>query len=139
MWILSKDFTFEASHQLPHHDGKCARLHGHSWRGTVYVEGDKLVESGSKQDMVMDFKEIKDYLNPLIEGYLDHHHLNSTTQLENPTSERVAQWVYERLEDGGLKGLIAVCIQETCTSRCFYTGDGGAIGGGSLAVVMAGS
>jgi 6-pyruvoyltetrahydropterin/6-carboxytetrahydropterin synthase len=120
MWVLSKEFTFEASHQLPHHDGKCARLHGHSWKGVVYVAGDKLIENGVKQGMLIDYATIKEYLNPLIENYLDHWHLNDTTRLENPTSERLAAWIYYELLSAGLPGLIAVEIKETCTSRCLY-------------------
>ncbi|NES98612.1 MAG: 6-carboxytetrahydropterin synthase QueD, partial [Desertifilum sp. SIO1I2] len=36
-WIIYKEFRFEAAHHLPHHDGKCRRLHGHSWVGRVQV------------------------------------------------------------------------------------------------------
>ena len=55
MWIIYKEFTFEAAHQLPHHEGKCRRLHGHSFRGRVYVMSDRLHNSGSETGMVMDF------------------------------------------------------------------------------------
>ena len=39
---LHKQFRFEAAHRLPHvsADHKCARLHGHSFAVTVWVEGD---------------------------------------------------------------------------------------------------
>ena len=120
-WILGKEFRFEAAHELPHHDGKCARLHGHSWRGVVYVNGTALTQSGPKSGMVMDYAEIKTFLKPLLNDYLDHHFLNKTTGLENPTSEELAQWIFERLEHSGLSGLLAVRIDETCTSTCVYT------------------
>lgn len=128
-WILGKQFTFEASHFLPNHDGKCARLHGHSWKGIVYVEGNELQSSGPKQGMVMDYSEIKAVLNPLINQFLDHHHLNDTLEMENPTSESVAEWLFDRLAESGLRGLLAVQINETCTSRCIYarTGSGASI------------
>lgn len=119
-WILAKEFTFEASHQLPHHDGKCQRLHGHSWKGLVYVYGDALVTDGPKQNMVMDYATIKAHLKPLVDDYLDHHHLNETLEMESPTSEAVSRWVYSRLTNQGLP-VIAVRIDETCTSRCLYT------------------
>lgn len=48
VWTLRKDFTFEAAHLLPHHDGKCARLHGHSWRMTVEIQSDRLETEGPK-------------------------------------------------------------------------------------------
>ena len=119
-WVIGKEFRFEASHQLPNHDGKCARLHGHSWRGVIYVAGNKLVNSGAKQDMIMDYGDIKKYLKPLLENYLDHYHLNETTGLANPTSETIAKWIYEQLENK-IPGLVAVRIDETCTSQCIYS------------------
>jgi 6-pyruvoyltetrahydropterin/6-carboxytetrahydropterin synthase len=124
MWVLGKEFTFEASHQLKYHDGKCARLHGHSWKGIVYVQGNCLMQDGAKQGMVMDYSEIKQYLKPLVDGYLDHYHLNESLGLENPTSEVIAQWIFNQLTESGLRGLVGVQINETCTSRCFYVGTG---------------
>lgn len=120
-WLLAKEFRFEAAHQLPYHDGKCARLHGHSWRGVVYVAGGELVEKGAKQGMLIDYSDIKTYLKPLVENYLDHYHLNESTGLESPTSEQIAAWIYEKLEAAGLPGLLAVRIDETCTSICMYS------------------
>ena len=119
-WIIYKEFRFEAAHTLPHHDGKCRRLHGHSWMGRVYVKGDCLVNSGAKQGMVVDYGEIKQYVQPLLDGYLDHYYLNESTGLESPTSEEIAKWVFEKLEASGLPGLYAVEIRETCTSGCTY-------------------
>ncbi|MGB0560584.1 MAG: 6-carboxytetrahydropterin synthase QueD [Spirulinaceae cyanobacterium] len=122
-WTIYKDFRFEAAHRLPHHDGKCQRLHGHSWRGRVYVRGQALVTEGAKQGMLIDFGTIAAYLEPLVKDYLDHHYLNETLPLANPTSEAIAQWVYQELEAAGLPGLVAVEIKETCTSGCLYRRD----------------
>ncbi len=120
-WLISKEFRFEAAHKLPHHDGKCQRLHGHSWIGRVYIKGNKLHETGTKQGMIIDYGDIKTYLKPLLENYLDHHYLNETTGLLNPTSEAIAKWIFERLEEQGLPGLYSVEIRETCTSSAIYT------------------
>jgi 6-pyruvoyltetrahydropterin/6-carboxytetrahydropterin synthase len=120
-WVLGKEFRFEAAHQLPHHDGKCRRLHGHSWIGTVYVTGTLLYSNGAKAGMVMDYADIKTFLTPLLDQYLDHHFLNQTTGLENPTSEELAKWIFDQLEQSGLPGLLGVRINETCTSTCLYT------------------
>ncbi|WP_017303815.1 6-carboxytetrahydropterin synthase QueD [Spirulina subsalsa] len=120
-WIIYKEFRFEAAHRLPYHDGKCRRLHGHSWVGRVYVKGDRLIREGAKQGMIQDFGDLKAYLKPLLEEFLDHHYLNETTGLESPTSEAIAQWVYERLEAAGLQGLHAVEIHETCTSAARFS------------------
>jgi 6-pyruvoyltetrahydropterin/6-carboxytetrahydropterin synthase len=119
-WSIYKEFRFEAAHQLPHHDGKCRRLHGHSWVGRVYVRSDRIITDGAKQGMIIDYREIKKYIQPLLDEFLDHHYLNETLNLENPTCELVAKWIYERLEAAGLPGLDAVEIRETCTSGCRY-------------------
>lgn len=119
-WLIYKEFRFEAAHKLPHHDGKCCRLHGHSWIGLVYVKGDRLIDSGAKQGMVIDYGDIKKYIKPLLDHHLDHYYLNESLEMENPTSEMVAKWIYEKLETAGLPGLDAVEIRETCTSGCTY-------------------
>lgn len=119
-WQVYKEIRFEAAHKLPHHDGKCRRLHGHSFVARVYIQSSQLITSGSKQGMVMDFGDIKAHLKPLVNDYLDHHYLNESLGLENPTSEAIAQWIYERLEAGGLEGLAAVEVKETCTSGCIF-------------------
>jgi len=118
-WILEKEFTFEAAHKLPHHDGKCARLHGHGYRMIVYVESDRLIESGPKQGMVMDYGDISAIVKPFVEEYLDHWYLNESTGLENPTSEELARWMFEQLRDRGLP-LHSIKICETCTSAATY-------------------
>ncbi|MDJ0661434.1 MAG: 6-carboxytetrahydropterin synthase QueD [Crocosphaera sp.] len=119
-WTIYKEFRFEAAHRLPHHQGKCSRLHGHSWVGRVYVNSDHLEPTGPKQGMVMDFGDISNYIDPLVETYLDHYYLNETTGLESPTSEAIAQWIFEKLAAAKLPGLCMVEIRETCTSGAQY-------------------
>lgn len=120
MFTLVKEFRFEAAHRLPSHDGKCRRLHGHSWVCRLVVRGDTLQGAGSpKSGMLLDYGQIKLALAPILEGQLDHHYLNESLPLENPTSECIAQWLYERLK-GELPLLAAVEIDETCTCSCRY-------------------
>jgi 6-pyruvoyltetrahydropterin/6-carboxytetrahydropterin synthase len=120
-WVIYKEFRFEAAHRLPNYDGKCSRLHGHSWVGRVYVKGDRLITTGSQQGMIIDYSKIWAYIEPLLDNYLDHYYLNETLELENPTSEMIAKWIFIKLEAAGLPGLYAVEIRETCTSGCKYT------------------
>jgi 6-pyruvoyltetrahydropterin/6-carboxytetrahydropterin synthase len=54
-----------------------------------------------------------------VDDYLDHHYLNETTGLESPTSELLAEWLFEKVAASGLP-IAAVTIQETCTSECIY-------------------
>lgn len=119
MFRLEKEFRFEASHQLIHHDGKCARLHGHSWVGRIVCEGPDLIQTGSKQGMLMDYGDMKTALEYWVEAFLDHHHLNQTLQMESPTSEAIAQWLFDNLKPA-LPLLTEVIVEETCTSRCIY-------------------
>ncbi|AFY71192.1 queuosine biosynthesis protein QueD [Thalassoporum mexicanum PCC 7367] len=123
-WIVYKEFRFEAAHLLPDHDGKCRRLHGHSWVCLVYVKVGQLIADGPKQGMAIDFADIKKYMQPILDNYLDHYYLNETLGLENPTCEAIARWLYEQLEQAKLPGLHAVEIKETCTSGVWYSADG---------------
>jgi 6-pyruvoyltetrahydropterin/6-carboxytetrahydropterin synthase len=113
-----KEFTFEAAHRLPNvaPDHKCARLHGHSFRVTVHVEGEPGPESG----WVLDFADIQRAFEPL-HAQLDHRYLNEVPGLDNPTSERVAVWIWERLAPT-LPGLSKVVVRETCTAGVEYAG-----------------
>jgi 6-pyruvoyltetrahydropterin/6-carboxytetrahydropterin synthase len=115
---IFKRFSFEAAHRLPNVPGdhKCARLHGHSFRVEVRVEGDPDPHTG----WVMDFADVKKAYAPIHDA-LDHRYLNDIEGLENPTSEAVARWIWERLEPV-LPGLSAVELRETCTSGCTYRG-----------------
>jgi 6-pyruvoyltetrahydropterin/6-carboxytetrahydropterin synthase len=53
---------------------------------------------------------------------LDHHYLNDIPGLENPTSEVMAKWIWEKLKPQ-LPELSKVLINETCTSGCLYQGE----------------
>jgi len=118
-YTLKKRFTFEAAHCLPHHDGKCRRLHGHSWVGWVEVAGDTLRTEGPQTGMVVDFGDISRVVDQVVDKHLDHYCLNESLGLESPTTEEVARWVYRCLGEHGLT-LAAVTIEETCTSVCTY-------------------
>jgi 6-pyruvoyltetrahydropterin/6-carboxytetrahydropterin synthase len=117
---IYKRFSFEAAHRLPKlpPEHKCARLHGHSFRVTVYVSGDIDPELG----WVVDFAQISAAVSPLHE-LLDHRYLNDVPGLENPTSERLAIWIWDRLAPR-LPGLSRIGVAETCTSGCEYAGHG---------------
>ncbi len=115
---IFRKFRIEAAHLLPNvPDGhKCARLHGHSFQITIHICGPVESESG----WVMDFADLKRVFQPLYEQ-LDHHYLNDVEGLQNPTSENLAKWVWERLHPG-VPGLTKVVVDETCSSGCEYRG-----------------
>ena len=115
---LTRDFTFEAAHLLPKAPAghKCRRLHGHSFRVEVQVEGEVDPETG----WLLDFGEIKEVIEPL-RAQLDHYYLNEIQGLENPTSENLCGWIWERLKPK-LPPLVRVTVHETCEARCEYEG-----------------
>ena len=116
---IFKEFRFEAAHRLPNvpERHKCARLHGHSFRVEVHVSG----ELDETLGWVCDFSDLKKAFEPLHEQ-LDHRYLNEIPGLENPTSEQLARWIWQRLKPA-LPQLCKVVIAETCTSGCVYRGD----------------
>ena len=115
---IYKEFTFESAHRLPHvvEGHKCGRLHGHSFMVRVSVSGDLDPNTG----WIMDYAEIKQHFQPIYEQ-LDHHYLNDIEGLENPTSEVIARWIWNKLKLS-LPNLSEILIKETCTSGCIYRG-----------------
>jgi 6-pyruvoyltetrahydropterin/6-carboxytetrahydropterin synthase len=106
---IRKSFTFEAAHVLPNHPGKCARLHGHSYRLDVALEG-PLQEIGPASGMVADFEVVSRVVKAAVVSQLDHRSLNEL--LENPTAERIAVWIWHSLVDE-LPGLAELTLWET--------------------------
>ena len=112
------EFGFEAAHRLPHvaADHKCSRLHGHSFKVSLHVEGDV----GETNGWVCDFADVRAAFRPVHDA-LDHRYLNEVEGLDNPTSERLAEWIWLAVRPA-LPGLSQVVVRETCTSGCVYRG-----------------
>ena len=113
---LRRRYRFEAAHRLPMvpPEHPCRSLHGHSYRVEVVVRGDLDPALG----WVVDFAEIDSALGKLIDK-LDHSYLNEIEGLENPTSENVARWLFERTS-GALPGICTVAVGETEDSEAVY-------------------
>ena len=116
---IFKEFRFEAAHRLPNvpPEHKCARLHGHSFVVQIHVRG----VVGERSGWIVDFADIASAWAPL-HATLDHYYLNEIEGLENPTSERLAQWIWRKIGPT-LPGLAQVQVRETCTSGCVYRGE----------------
>ena len=116
---VNTEFTFEAAHRLPNVPlgHKCARLHGHSYVVKVAIDG----PVGDDTGWVQDFADLKCAFRPL-HDCLDHNYLNDIRGLENPTSEVLAIWIWDRLVEA-LPLLSRVEVKETCTSGCIYRGE----------------
>ncbi len=79
--------SFSAAHRLPHYDGPCHHLHGHTWKTVFIIEGPV-----NQDGMVCDFKVIKKLLDSFLP---DHQFLNDL--LENPTAENLAQYLFDHI------------------------------------------
>ena len=115
---LSKSFGFEAAHDLPTfpEGHKCRRLHGHSFRFNIIVQG----EVEEAKGYLVDYGEIKRVVDPIVKQ-LDHYYLNKIKGLENPTSEMLARWLWDHIKPQ-LPLLASIIVHETCTSSCEYQG-----------------
>lgn len=115
---LTKDFSFEAAHTLPKvpRDHKCARMHGHSFRVEISVEG----EMDPAMGWLYDHAVIGEKTRGIID-LLDHRYLNDIEGLENPTFENLAVWIWNKLAPE-CPGLCEVVVHETASVRCSYKG-----------------
>lgn len=113
-----KEFVLDAAHSLPNvpEGHKCARVHGHTFVITIFVKGQVDPHVG----WVVDFADIKAVFKPYYD-MLDHHYMNDVEGLENPTSENLAIWVWNKIHDK-LPGLRRVIVKETPTSGAIYEG-----------------
>ena len=85
MFKVKKEMEISASHQLSlNYESPCKNLHGHNYYVTVYIQAEKLNESG----MVIDFTTIK----KLVHDKMDHQHLNDLFDF-NPTGEYMAGYI----------------------------------------------
>jgi 6-pyruvoyltetrahydropterin/6-carboxytetrahydropterin synthase len=117
--LVVKEFTFDAAHYLPNHPGKCAMLHGHTYKLQIGIKGPIDIETG----MVIDFGNMKEVVKKLIIDKLDHSCLNELTGFPNiPSAENMVEWVVHKLNsylENEMEGLVMlhfVRLYETPTS-----------------------
>jgi 6-pyruvoyltetrahydropterin/6-carboxytetrahydropterin synthase len=110
-------FRFEAAHRLPNvaPGHPCGRMHGHGFEVIVHV---RVPLDGA--DIGLDFDEIAAHWQPL-HALLHHNCLNDVEGLENPTSELIAAWIWQRLRPG-LPALSWITVYETTTAGCHFDG-----------------
>ena len=139
---ITKKFEFEMAHLLSNHPALCQNLHGHSYKLFVTING--IVEN----DMVADFKELKDFVNFNIVNKLDHcfaYNKNTDDEFEKAitevvlkynkkcyafdwrtTCENMSKWIYEvlndKLEQASYK-VSKITLYETSGSFCEYKGE----------------
>lgn len=96
--MVTKRFTFDAAHQLEHHDGKCSQMHGHTYTLEITVEGVPLpVAPGNpKSGMIVDFGDLKQLVVDHLLSKIDHAVLNDA--FHYTTAEVMAQEIFTMLE-----------------------------------------
>jgi len=92
--LVSKEFTFDASHHLHNYEGKCKNLHGHTYKVIFGISG--YVDD---RGLMIDFGDIKEIWKSEIEIYLDHRYLNETLPPMNTTAENIVVWIYEKMQE----------------------------------------
>jgi 6-pyruvoyltetrahydropterin/6-carboxytetrahydropterin synthase len=111
--LVSKDFYFDAAHNLPRYAGKCEHLHGHTFRLRVTLDAPLDSWSG----MAFDFMELKRIVQERVVSILDHAYVNEI--IANPSAEFISIWVWRKLADLPLH---EIKVWETPTSFVTYRG-----------------
>jgi len=116
---IYKDFKFEAAHYLPSakpgHPN--SRVHGHSFRGRIWVQGEPDPETG----LIVHFDDLTAAIADARDA-LDHRFLNEIDGLEAPTLERITIWLWNRLANR-LPGLARIEVsRDSCEEGCIYDG-----------------
>lgn len=123
---LWRRFRFEAAHRLINvpSDHQCGRMHGHGFEVILQAE-QRLSQQRDGVSLAPLGRRVDDQLlervwSPL-HAELDHACLNDLPGLENPTSELLAAWIWQRLKPA-LPELSRVSVYETSSAGCHYDG-----------------
>jgi 6-pyruvoyltetrahydropterin/6-carboxytetrahydropterin synthase len=116
--LVTKDFQFDAAHNLPNYHGKCERLHGHTYRLQVTIDAPVDADTG----MALDFAILGDVVEREVVSALDHRYLNEIVPISS--AENVAIWIWRKLA-GKLPHarLAEIRLFETPTSSVTYRGE----------------
>lgn len=93
MYELMVELSFDAAHQIAGSGGQCERLHGHTWKVEVFVQGKELDEQG----LVIDFGQLKEIANRCVSKF-DHRYINEVLPGMNPTTENIAKYLFQGVQ-----------------------------------------
>ena len=115
---IGKTFRFESAHCLKHHDGKCARPHGHSYEFELIVAAPDVRLEGPKAGMVDDYSLITE-VGAAIEAKLDHRDLNEVLDNDTTTAEELTRIIWEEARQR-LPNIVEVRVKETAKTFAAY-------------------
>ncbi|MBN2307209.1 6-carboxytetrahydropterin synthase QueD [Candidatus Peregrinibacteria bacterium] len=117
--LVTKEFTFDSAHFLPNYKGKCEKMHGHTYRLQVTVEG-----KPDKNGLVIDFVLLKKIVNDTVLNKLDHQVINNTVKVAS--TENIAIWIWKQLNNSSefpkKVKLHQIKLWETANSSVTYYG-----------------
>jgi len=124
MYQVTVEDSFAAGHFLRNYRGKCENPHGHNYKVRITLQGEKLDKAG----LLLDFKELKQVMKPVIER-LDHQMINEVEPFTtiNPSAENLAKYFYDETNRGlaqttdGRVSVKDVTIYETDTTTATYS------------------
>ena len=117
MYRLKVESEFDAAHKIEGYQGKCARLHGHTYK----IEAFFLTKELDSIGVSVDLRVLKEKLLKTTEQF-DHSYLNDFKELGNPSTENLAHYIFQQLKDNLPSGatLEKVRVWETPKSWCEY-------------------
>jgi 6-pyruvoyltetrahydropterin/6-carboxytetrahydropterin synthase len=90
MFLITKQFKFDAAHNLLNYNGQCEKLHGHTYYLDVTFKGQK-----KNDGMVIDFSLIKKIINDEVLSELDHNYINDLIKIS--TAENIVEWIWMKI------------------------------------------
>ncbi|MBR6419665.1 MAG: 6-carboxytetrahydropterin synthase QueD [Oscillospiraceae bacterium] len=137
MYTLKTSASFDSAHFLAGYAGKCANLHGHTWKIEAEIAGDALTASGEKRGMILDFGDFKKAVRALADSFdhaliyeqgslkettlaaLREEHFRLIEVPYRPTAENFAHSFFEQLGAMGLP-VSRVTVYETPENAASY-------------------
>ncbi len=110
--LVTKEFEFDAAHNLKDYNGRCEKLHGHRWKIQVTLQAPV-----NKNGIAFDFVKLKKIVEEKIITKLDHSYLNDF--FSQPSTENIALWIWKELKE---LPLYEVKVWESPTSFVTYRG-----------------
>ena len=117
--IVYKKFNIESARSIPNlpKTHPCHHIHGHSFKIIISVKGPVNKQNG----FVVDFQDIDDAFSSF-KKELDHSYLNDIEGLQNPTSENICIWIWDKIQSS-LPNIYKIEIKETDSTGCIYKGE----------------